>query len=576
MPRRFAIALVLALLGACSPEPVPGTDAPDVQATDAADAADGALSDAADTADAGSDVAADVADTLASDGLGWTADAQPPFPVAQDVDLPVCPTVVGKFELPELSATGDIELVGSGWLQAVGVVETLDVRIRKPGSESTDVKAAGPLTLTGTPGVTVVSVGTPAAGVTTAKVTFATAGRHTLTASLPDGRQGVVEFEAYVSPLPIWEVEIAPVDWKAMVADPYDRTYYPATFKAEGQVFAGAEIRLHGGASSEMPKKSFRVNLPKGQQLKSGERKLILRAEYVDKTMLRTRVSYEIYRATTWLPTPKTEYVHLRINGRYYGLMNHVQRIGGDFLQAWGLNPDGNLYESDPPNELAVEPGGKMTPMAPELYAQVYAKQAGTKDVFDDLIALIEGVLQLPKDAFAAAIDQQLRVDDWLAYAAGMAVLQNHEHIRKNFYLYRDPAAADDRWVFFPWDLDLTLGHLWTEEKDVLDETIFTQMPLDVGLDTGAHGFYNQVYRVLENPAYRKRFFQFVLQIADTGLAPDFLDQRLETALCTLRLDFLADKRKRSSVGEYLDRVDEIRAYAQGRRAFIHEELGVP
>jgi hypothetical protein len=571
MPRRLAIALALAFLAACSPEPIPDTDTPDVLAGDVADATD--------VADAGSDGAADAADSVgsdAADGAGWTADTQPPFPVAQDVDLPVCPTVVGKFELPDLWATGDIELTGSGWLQAVGVVETLDVRVRKPGSDSTDIKAAGPLTLTGTPGVTVLSVGTPAAGVTTAKVTFATAGRHTLTASLPDGRQGVVEFEAYVSPLPIWEVEMAPVDWKAMIADPYDRTYYPATFKAEGQVFAGSEIRLHGGASSEMPKKSFRVNLPKGQQLKSGERKLILRAEYVDKTMLRTRVSYEIYRATTWLPTPKSEYVHLRINGRYYGLMNHVQRIGGDFLQAWGLNPDGNLYESDPPYELAVEPSGKLTPMAPELYAQVYAKQAGLTEDFNDLVAFIEGVLQLPKDDFAANIDQHLRVDDWLAYAAGMAVLQNHEHIRKNFYLYRDPAAADDRWVFFPWDLDLTLGHLWTEAFDVQDETIFTQLPLDVGVNTVEHSFYNQVYRVLENPAYRKRFFQFVLQIADTGLAPDFLDQRLETAMCTLRLDFLADKRKRSSVGEYLDRVDEIRAYAQGRRAFIHEELGVP
>jgi hypothetical protein len=166
-----------------------------------------------------------------------------------------------------------------------------------------------------------------------------------------------------------------------------------------------------------------------------------------------------------------------------------------------------------------------------------------------------------------------LKLDELLAYFATMAVLQNYEHIRKNYYLYRDLTGPDRRWELFPWDLDMTFGHLWTEANDVLDEQIFVDSPLDVGVKVPEHSFYNQLYRLLDHPPYRSRFEAFVVQVANFALDPEFVDGRIAWALCQIEADLLADSRKRSKNEEYLSRVEELRSYAAGRLAFIHKEL---
>jgi spore coat protein H len=155
-------------------------------------------------------------------------------------------------------------------------------------------------------------------------------------------------------------------------------------------------------------------------------------------------------------------------------------------------------------------------------------------------------------------------VDQYLVYLATMAVIQNTDHIKKNYFLYRDPDAADDRWIIIPWDLDVSFGHLWTEEHDVWDETMFFDEPVEFT------NYRNHlIEKLLIQPPFLVRYYDFVDHILDTTFTPEFINGRIENALCRGTPDIIADEKKRAENTEYLDRVQELRDFVDKRRAFI-------
>jgi hypothetical protein len=142
--------------------------------------------------------------------------------------------------------------------------------------------------------------------------------------------------------------------------------------------------------------------------------------------------------------------------------------------------------------------------------------------------------------------------------------MQSQDNVRKNYYLYRDPAGPLG-WVVLPWDLDLSFGHLYTEAGGVLDEAITIDGDPFVGaLAAGATGQYNVlVDRLLTIPELRARFLALTRRIADAEAAHGLVAGRLTWAVCRAMPDLLADERKRADNAEYLGRV------VAGRRAVL-------
>jgi spore coat protein H len=372
---------------------------------------------------------------------------------------------------------------------------------------------------------------------------------------------------AYTSQLPIYELTIADSDLQHLLDNPHERVSVAADLTVNGETFQ-TSARLHGGASRDYPKKSFRFDLDQGLELKDGRDHIILRAEWNDKSLLRNYLGLETFRNGTWLAVPSAEPVHFRINQQYYGVMWRVERIDGDFLRTRGMNnKTGSLYEADPFQECA-KLGADMAPLPNmETYQCVYPLQKGEED-YADLIDLIENILTLAPWDFQPIINDTVRVNDMLVYFAAMAVIQSQDHLKKNFYLFSDPASSDDdRWTIFPWDLDLTLGHLWTYQSDTLDETIFTDSPLDFGV---CPGYCNVLFsKLMEVNTYRARFFQMVKRLTDTVFTNEFVKEHIDNFLCRAEPDILADTRKRATNAEYLSRVDELRFFVDERRKFI-------
>lgn len=532
--------------------------------------------DAADAAPDILDAGAADADALAPPP--WAADAAWAFadglesPDAWPLPPACSPTIAGlasDFAVPKLPKSfGLINLDTASRMAAVGRVETMPLYVYLPSGASIDGDADGPLTLQTDADTEILAPPQLVDGRAALQVRFTAAGVHKIALSLPDGRQGQHWFYAYVSPLPLVQLDLDPAALDEMMAKPYEHAYYPCTLAIDGEVHSGAQVRLHGASSSDLVKRSFRVKLAKGDKLADGSENLILRSEYIDKTLLRTWLSYQAIQTFTWLPAPQTRFVHARLNGKFYGVMLQVERLDALYLKKRGLNPNGVLYEADPPNALA-NPGGSLVPLYPPgNYPLVFAKHLGPPG-YTDLIALIEETLQLPNSKLFALLDRQLKVGDWLLYAAVMTVLQNQEHLRKNYYVYRNPAHLDDRFWMLPWDLDLTWGHLWTPKNDVFDETIFSSLPPDKGSAKVDAGFFNQLYRALDHPPWRQQWAALVERLAAQILDPAFLEPRLQYAVCLIGPDLLADTRKRAQPGEYLQRLDELRQYAVKRREFL-------
>lgn len=483
-----------------------------------------------------------------------------------------CTPLFDTFALPGIAqASGAIELRPSAVLQPLAHAEVIDITVRKTPGGATDAAAQGTLALEVPPGVEVMSVSELKAGRAVARVKVSKAGPHLISATLSgDPRQGSVGLYGYQTRLTVVEVEVAPADLAEQLAAPIMDIWKKVLLTVDGKPHS-AKMRLHGGSSREHPKKSFRFNLDDMQGV-DGRRRLVLRAEWSDRTLLRNYLGLELFRHGTWLPTSKARFVHLRINGAYYGVMLDVERIDQDFLAARGLRSDANLYEADPPSVKSV-PGGNLTPLKDKAeYPLVYDKHTGAGG-HEDIIALIEVVLQLAEAPLKAGLDRVVRVDEVLAYLAAMAVLQNQDHVRKNFYLYHDTEAKDCRWRLFPWDLDLSQGRLWTEENDILDDKLFTEGSIWAGTYVG-HSFYNQlVDRLLTLEPWRSRYLKFIGQLLAQPFTETFFQQRVQAALCLMQPDLLADERKRSDNEDYPLRVGELKQFVAARRAYLMTAL---
>ena len=484
---------------------------------------------------------------------------------------PECTASAMPFVAPNLAPiSGDIRVEFSAVLQPIGILERVEITVTTNGDRDDSANGAIAIDLDG--GGEVVSISDVVEGRATADVVFRTPGDYVVTASfVDDGRTGTTGVRAYTTQLAVWELDVDADELERISDNPGERIKINGALSIEGNRHP-VKLRLHGGSSRFFPKTSFRFDLKEGATA-AGQRHLILRAEFADKSLLRNWLGYELFRNGTWLPTPDSEFVHFRINGRYYGVMNHVERIDDDYLTRRDMSRTASLYEADPPLEYIL-PGGNLTPIPEQDYAKVYQWHNGGAN-YEDLRDLVEFVLQVPQEASEVVLHSEVSVDSYVSYVAMMATIQNHDHIRKNYYLYRDVQADESRWQILPWDLDLSLGHLWGAADDVLDDHFITDADPLVGMKVRARGgFYNQLIdRVLTTETFYTRFLAILEHIHNTVFTEDFIESRLQSALCRMTPDLLADTRKRTSNSTYLDQVETLRRFVRERRPIIRSLL---
>ncbi|MBP47309.1 MAG: hypothetical protein CMH53_05170 [Myxococcales bacterium] len=490
----------------------------------------------------------------------------PKWPAPSKPQPSECTPSLPSWALPSLSHQQQgLVLTPSADAHPIGEVETIVIEA-VDDSGATDLTVQGAVSVSADSSVQILSKTDLLQGVGHVKIKLLTVGKHDLQIQGPKGRSAARQLYGYAPSLPVWHIQTEPKALEQIVSQPLERIWIEATLHI-GDKSHSAKMRLHGGSSRTFAKKSFRLNLnhPAGGGL--GDR-IILRAEYADKTMLRNHFASRLLKAATWLPTFDTQFVNLRVNNQAYGLMLHTERVDKTFLKRHDLSSDGSLYEADPPFEKSV-PGANLTPVLNRAdYRLLYQHHAGSSD-YEDLIKLIEIVLQLPKQTLQKDLNRVIQIDDWLVFLAIQAVIQNQDFIKKNYYLYRDPQAQDPRWTILPWDLDLSWGHLWTPQGDVLDETIFTDGSPFVGRDNGTL-FYNQmVERIFEQPEFKTRYASFIEQVLNETFTAAWIDTEIKDTTCRFQLEWLSDPQKRAENQQMDQLLVELRDFVVARRAWL-------
>ena len=246
--------------------------------------------------------------------------------------------------------------------------------------------------------------------------------------------------------------------------------YLRASFVFEDGNFrdsvANVGLRLRGNTSLFAQKKSFKISFNEfvpGREYQ-GVRKLNLRGQHNDPTMIREKLFYEVWEKAG-MPERRMAFVKLFINGQYRGLYTNAEEIDKIWLEKTYDDNDGNLYKCTWPADLAYHGSNQLTYKGilnnPETRAYDLATNE-SEDNYAGLVALITALNQPVTAEFPKQISQLLNVDGVLkAFAIDVATgnWDDYFYNKNNYYLYDNPATG--RFEFITFDTDNTFGVDW-------------------------------------------------------------------------------------------------------------------
>jgi hypothetical protein len=240
-------------------------------------------------------------------------------------------------------------------------------------------------------------------------------------------------------------------------------------------------IRMHGQASrrpKRTPKHSFRVYFKKGYGVGNLDFQLFSDATAVgkfDRLTLRnggnrswpyfdrdqrreTDYVNDEWARQTWDDmghlAPHGMYVHLYLNGLYWGLYNVAERIDEKYLSAYlnTLETDVDLIESEEEQDDNA------------------VASAGTMDAYNELLGLISPGSSTPiTNAQYNIIKTKVDVVDMADYFIHVHFIGKTDWPDHNFNLYRARVGPDTRFKFIAWDNDSGLN------KVLQDTTLMTE-----------------------------------------------------------------------------------------------------
>jgi spore coat protein CotH len=360
--------------------------------------------------------------------------------------------------------------------------------------------------------------------------------------------------------LTTYELTLAPADWDAMVADPFDNTWRRCTVVWQGETYADVAIRPSGERSRipGNPKPSLRLEFDEFLPDREFHQYSTLKLDAMthDPSMMRARLQYPYYEAAG-VPAPK--YVHCRVvvNGQLKGLYGVEERIGREFLKKRFGRPLNQYYEfreatadlewwgPDPSNYVPlmwipdfddVPPGAESVRDLHDVLNNDPGQASTVFDVNRFLAFMAAEVLQGESDA----------------YLAGPLA----DDVPQNLFLYKDPAT--NRYLFLPWDRD---------QGFLRENTSIT------------FGFERRILTrnlILNVPDALDRYRAVVRKLIDGPCSTAAIQARVDSILAQIEAGAAEDPLKPYSTEEFHQRVQEIRRYVEQRNAAFQAQLSAP
>jgi len=338
--------------------------------------------------------------------------------------------------------------------------------------------------------------------------------------------------------LPSVYLEIDPDDLGILNSSIYSDRYVDAEF-AYNDRESRVQLRNHGGLSRKFLKRSYRVKFD-DPDLLEGKKAVVLSAQWTDKSLLRTRLSFELFRKAG-LMTSENRFVSLYINNDYKGVYYLIEPVDEYFL----ANRDtqvGSLYKAFRGRARFTFAGGFDVRVG-------FEKKPVDDGNYSDLEYLINILDTVPADELMSQIDAVLHTENYLDYLAVSVLIRNADGFFSNFHLHRETFG---RFEIIPWDLDMTFrGSTWT-----------------------IYGSNNLSKRLLEVDAYRTYYKNRLLEL----LANEFSEQTMFATIDSLSISidqaYKNDPFLKAGGCSLEEEIRVLKSFVTLRRAYIQEQLG--
>ena len=237
------------------------------------------------------------------------------------------------------------------------------------------------------------------------------------------------------------------------------------TFTAAGTAYKNVGLRYKGNASymasTRSAKRNFKVALEhyEEEQRFQGLKTVNLNAGALDPTRAREALSYAVFRAAG-VPAPRTSFARVTITvpGKYdkelLGLYTVVEQVDKSFLKSRFKKATGLLMK--PERLRGLEYLGDDWDKYKDRYNPKHEPSKEEAKRFMDFLKLLN---KGSDEEFRKEIAGYLDVDEFFRFVAVNAMVVNLDSflmLGHNYYIYLNP--DNDKIVFIPWDLDLSLA----------------------------------------------------------------------------------------------------------------------
>jgi len=228
-------------------------------------------------------------------------------------------------------------------------------------------------------------------------------------------------------------------------------------------------IKCRGGISSKYYKHSFSLeledkfsfsNLPKYDDW-------ILNANYIDKTFMRHKISYDLFREMNIKNiSSKSTFINIYINDKYEGLYVIMEEINASMIDLNKSDTMAMLFK-DPP----IFRKERLTYIQDSLnyYQQKFPKITDSDKTY--YIEKFKNFLFYSSDSvFAREIPVWVDIENVIDWHIILLFSNNSDGILKNFYLYK--LDKDTPFRFAIWDYDHSFGRDGDNEHNLMEREL--------------------------------------------------------------------------------------------------------
>jgi len=343
-----------------------------------------------------------------------------------------------------------------------------------------------------------------------------------------------------------------------------------ATVYYNGVLYDNIFVRLRGGSTALAPKKSFKFDFNKGDYFtfSSAEapvEEFNLNSTASDPSYIRQILSWETYR-DVGVPYSIAFPMRVQQNGDFHSVAIFIEQPDSRYLERQDFDPDGALYKFGHIN------GVSSSTISVE-------KKSRREEDNSDLQALIDGI-HLSGVSQSHYLFDNLSIPPIINYLAATILINDSDHVCKNFYLYRDTEGTGE-WMVLPWDKDLTFRTNWVKDE-LVGHPLYGTAGFP-GLFCGDPPEWNHMIdAVLETPSIREMYLRRLRTLMDEVLQPTgaqdadlYFEPRIDALSEQMQADILLDAAIWSPSPPFSDALNDIKTnFLPLRREHLFETHG--